>query len=217
MMRTLRWAGLVALLVAAGGLTACSLLDPPPQADFSWTPSAPQAGAEIQFTDNSKDQGSPFSSAGVKTWSWNFGDDASSPSQSPRHTYSKGGTYSVTLTVTDASGGTNSVTKQIIVSASVTGRWTGTITSLTYNTFSLTFDLTQLPGGSVTGTITISPALPQRVSSGSFNATTMEIELYSEGYGLIFRGDLDVSQTRMSGYYYNDDTNERGEDWQVSL
>ena len=38
----------------------------------------------------------------------------------------------------------------------------------------------------------------------------------SEGYGMIFRGQLDTNQDRMSGYYYNIDTNERGEDWQVT-
>jgi len=174
------------------------------------------AGDVVQFSDRSTDQGSPFSAGGIKTWSWDFGDDSGSMSQNPKHTYGWGGTYEVTLTVTDASGGTSKITREITVAATVSGRWTGTVTSLSYNTFALTFDLTELPGGSVTGTITIAPYLPQPITSGTFNGNTWQIELACAGYGMVFRGELSASQDRMTGYYYNINTNERGEDWQVN-
>ncbi|MCX6095153.1 MAG: PKD domain-containing protein [Candidatus Bipolaricaulota bacterium] len=215
-MRTLRWAGWLALLVVAGGLVGCGMLDPVPVANFSWNTSNPIAGEEVQFNDNSTDAGGAFTAAGIDTRSWDFGDDSTSTSQNPKHAYAKGSTYEVTLTVTDKSGGKSSVTKEISVAPSIGGHWTGTITSLIYNTFSLSFDLTQLPGGTVTGTITVSPYFPQGITSGSFNAATREVQLTSEGYGMIFRGQLDLSQTRMSGYWYDDDTNQRGEDWQVN-
>ena len=65
------------------------LLDPPPMANFDWTPSDPMARSDVQFNDTSSDQGSPFSGAGgVKSWTWDFGDDATSASQSPKHSTS---------------------------------------------------------------------------------------------------------------------------------
>jgi PKD repeat protein len=50
----------------------------------------------VQFTDQS--QNSPDS------WLWNFGDNTTSTLQSPRHCYSTAGTYTVTLTATNAAG-----------------------------------------------------------------------------------------------------------------
>ncbi len=40
-------------------------------------------------------------SIGAQTWSWDFGDGATSTIQNPRHLYSNYGTYTVTLTVTN--------------------------------------------------------------------------------------------------------------------
>jgi PKD repeat protein len=51
------------------------------------------------FTDTSTD-----SDGSVVSWSWAFGDSATSLQQNPSHTYAAGGTYTVTLTVTDDDG-----------------------------------------------------------------------------------------------------------------
>ncbi|HEV7990644.1 MAG TPA: PKD domain-containing protein [Gemmatimonadaceae bacterium] len=48
------------------------------------------------------------------TYGWNFGDNSTGTGKTVNHTYAAGGTYSVTLTVTDANG-SNSVTKQVVV------------------------------------------------------------------------------------------------------
>ena len=53
----------------------------------------------VNFTDNSTNGGSP-----ITAWSWTFGDGGSSTAQNPAHTYTVAGTYTVTLTTTNAVG-----------------------------------------------------------------------------------------------------------------
>ena len=79
-------------------------------ADFSFSPSAPAVGQEVQFLDNS--QGSPTS------WSWDFGDgSAKSTVKNPTHTYSQAGTFSVKLTISNATA-SSTQTKSLTVSSS---------------------------------------------------------------------------------------------------
>ena len=91
------WAGIA--------VSACTGT-PTPTANFSWSPTSPTAGQGVQFTDLST--GSPTS------WSWDFGDGATSTASNPSHTYISAGTRAVTLTVRNSTG-TNAVTKQISV------------------------------------------------------------------------------------------------------
>lgn len=77
----------------------------PPVADFSWSPS----GLTVDFTDESSDDDA------VTVWNWTFGDGGSSIEQNPSHTYSDAGTYSVSLTVKDFEGKTNTKTQNVIV------------------------------------------------------------------------------------------------------
>ncbi len=68
----------------------------PPTAAFSGTPVSGDYPLTVQFTDQSS--GSPTS------WDWSFGDGGISTAQSPGHVYTAAGSYSVTLTVTNADG-----------------------------------------------------------------------------------------------------------------
>jgi len=74
----------------------------PPVADFSGNPTSGSAPLAVAFTDLST--GNPTS------WSWTFGDGGTSTAKNPSHTYSSVGTYTVSLTATNAQG-SNTKTK----------------------------------------------------------------------------------------------------------
>ena len=65
----------------------------------------------IQFTGTATDADGDA----IATWAWTFGDGATSNLQNPTHRYPSGGTFTVTLTVTDARGVSGSVSKTITV------------------------------------------------------------------------------------------------------
>ncbi|GAA4286201.1 PKD domain-containing protein [Georgenia daeguensis] len=80
-----------------------------PTVRFTATPSSGTAPLDVQFTDSST--GAPTSFA------WDFGDGATSTAQNPRHTYQEPGVYTVTLTVTTASGQSASGNETVTVEA----------------------------------------------------------------------------------------------------
>jgi PKD repeat protein len=80
-----------------------------PTAAFSSTPT----GFSAAFTDSSTDGDGSISSR-----AWNFGDDtAVSHATNPTHLYSTGGTYKVSLSVTDNGGATSTVSHPVVITA----------------------------------------------------------------------------------------------------
>jgi PKD repeat protein len=73
------------------------------------------SGLTATFTD-----ASTAGSSAITGWSWSFGDSSTSTQRNPAHTYAAGGTYTVTLTVTDASARTGSVSHQVTLSSAPT-------------------------------------------------------------------------------------------------
>ena len=72
-----------------------------PVANFSAAPVTGPAPLAVNFTD---------SSSGATSWSWKFGDGGTSTAQNPSYSYTKAGTYAVTLDVTGP-GGSHQATK----------------------------------------------------------------------------------------------------------
>jgi PKD repeat protein len=80
----------------------------PPTADFTFTTTDHSA----IFTDTSTD-----SDGTIASWAWDFGDSNNSTDQNPSHIYAAAGTYSVSLTVTDNDGGSDSISQDVTVTA----------------------------------------------------------------------------------------------------
>ena len=80
-----------------------------PVANFS----ASASGLTANFTDSSTD-----SDGSIASRSWNFGDGTTSTVTNPSKTYSAAGTYTVSLTVTDNGGLTNTKTQSVTVGSS---------------------------------------------------------------------------------------------------
>ena len=89
------------------------------QAGFSGTPTTGGAPLSVFFTD--------ISIGYPTTWHWDFGDGYTSDEQNPTHIYENVGTYSVTLSVTGATG-SSSVTKNAYVTVTSGPTQTGTVT-----------------------------------------------------------------------------------------
>lgn len=79
---------------------------PGPKAEFSYD--YLYAAGAMRFKNNTTGNTADFK------WSWNFGDGNSSTEMSPVHLYKVEGTYTVTLTVTDANGCSNTMTVEVI-------------------------------------------------------------------------------------------------------
>ena len=94
----------------SSSLAVSIVVNSPPTASFTYTPTNPSTEDTIYFHDESSD-----SDGNIVSWHWDFGDGSTSNQQNPSHQYSEAGTYSVTLTVTDNDGAKDSVTKNIEV------------------------------------------------------------------------------------------------------
>ncbi len=78
----------------------------PPVADFLVSPAVTCDGV-VQFTD--------VSTHLPTSWSWNFGDTQTSSEQNPQHIYTQPGTYTVSLTATNAYGTDSDVLSGAVV------------------------------------------------------------------------------------------------------
>ncbi len=95
---------------------------PVPTANFSASATSVPVNTAVNFTDSST--GSPTG------WGWNFGDYCLSSTQSPSHTYTAAGTYTVVLTAVNVHGAnTMTKTNYITVGNAPVANFSGTPTS----------------------------------------------------------------------------------------
>ena len=91
--------------------------------DMSWLPAGQElicdAGGPYSGEVNQDIQFTGFASGGLTpyTWAWDFGDGATAAVQNPTHAYTTAGTYTATLTVTDAADTTVTDTATVTILA----------------------------------------------------------------------------------------------------
>ena len=80
---------------------------PLPEASFTYSPTQPQPGEWVQFTDTSPGE--------THAWEWYFGDGAMSPVQNPAHRFLHTGTFTITLQVENQCGPSDVYSQTITV------------------------------------------------------------------------------------------------------
>lgn len=101
---------------------------PAPTAAFEVLPGTPTCATQVvQFNDISQTNGG----GNIVSWLWNFGDPISgsnntSTSPSPSHLFATAGTYSVTLTVTNANGCSHTLISDIVINELPVSNFTAT-------------------------------------------------------------------------------------------
>ena len=140
-----------------------------PAAAFTWTPPSPKALDPVAFdgsTSHSNNTGGY-----VIEWNWTFGDGGSDTGATPSHTYAATGTYTVTLTVKDDAGLTNSVSHDVtVVQRPTTTTYTGDTTGDYHDVVTLSGELddsaTAAPLASKTVTFTLGSQSCSGVTDG---------------------------------------------------
>lgn len=86
------------------------VVNAPPVAAFGWAPLEPFLGDDVHFGSQSDD-----ADGVITSYDWNFGDGVTSEQRNPAHPFSALGEQTVTLTVRDAFGASDSVTHTLNV------------------------------------------------------------------------------------------------------
>src|SRR5205823_1654459 len=79
----------------------------PLQDGFTYSPTSPQPGDNINFTPSARGGTPPYS------YSWDFGNGASAPGASATYSYASAGPYTVTLTVIDSMNRSNNTSQSL--------------------------------------------------------------------------------------------------------
>ena len=99
-------------------------INDPPTAAFTYTPDQPQAGEQITFDASA----SSDPNGSIASYEWDFDGDGATDAtgETVTHTYSDGGQYTATLTVTDDDGVTNATSETLTVYAPPVATFTTT-------------------------------------------------------------------------------------------
>jgi PKD repeat protein len=86
----------------------------PPTASFTATP------AGLSVSTDASASAATASGATISSYAWTFGDSGTATGKTASHTYAAGGTYTVTLKVTDSNGLSTSATQSVTVQSAAT-------------------------------------------------------------------------------------------------
>ncbi len=153
---------------------------------FSYSPSAPTIAQPVTFTANAGGGSPPYS------FSWNLGDGSTGTGSPISHSYSSPGSFTVSLTVTDAKGSTSKTSQVVSISGppdytvslnptslivQVGGSGTSTVTLKSINGFAGTIGLgaTVSPSGPRASFASTSVVL----SAGGTSSSTLTIQVPS--------------------------------------
>ncbi|MEI6682457.1 MAG: PKD domain-containing protein [Bacteroidota bacterium] len=185
-------------------------LIPSPTADFEILPATPSCENQVvQFADLSHANGG----AAIVNWLWNFDDPASgqnntSATPSPTHIFVSPGPYQVMLTVTNASGCMQSVTKPVTINLSPVADFTappacmGSTTTFTDNSLANAAAITSYHWIFGDGGTSALPS-PQHTYStyGNYNATLIIVN--SNGCSQTVTKQVTVYPTPQVNYTYS--------------
>lgn len=88
----------------------------PPVADFGFSPSGGQTPLPVSVDASA----SSDPDGNINSYAWNFGDGRAGSGKTANHTYALGGSYTITLTVTDDTGTIGSISKTIQIQSADT-------------------------------------------------------------------------------------------------
>jgi PKD repeat protein len=94
-------------------LAKATFLNAIPQAAFTYSPITPTVQNPLSFHDASTDR-----DGNITAWNWNFGDDSTAATPQPTHQYTANGTYTISLTVTDNTGSTDTTMQTVTIASS---------------------------------------------------------------------------------------------------
>jgi len=160
----------------------------PLQDGFTYSPTSPQPGDNINFTASARGGTPPY------FYSWDFGNGASASGASATYSYATSGSYALTLTVIDSTNRSNNTSQSLTIYSPAHSDFTLNIDQSTLNAQpgsdqSLAIVVTDIagPSGTISFNATITPSGPQvslnpaniTLASQASGSTSLSIDIAS--------------------------------------